>query len=430
VTRTTSPFDALARAITIDDLEQASGILEAHPDLRRRLDEPLPQASFGSTALLVAVQQENREMIDLLVRSGADINARSHWWAGGFGVLDNDNGLETYLIERGARVDSCAAARHGMLDRLIDLIERDPQAVNARGGDGQTPLHVAKTVTIAQYLLDHGADIDALDVDHESTPAQYLLRNRPDVARYLVSRGCRTDLLMAAALGDLDMARRLVAADPARIRMTVSDAFFPKRDPRAGGTIYIWVLGLNKTAAMVAREFGHDEVVQWLLDRSPDDWKLAHACELGDESLLRRLLAAQPDLARTLPDDGRRRLVAAAQDKNIKALRLMLAAGWPVDARGQHGATALHWAAFHGNLEMTTEILRHRPTLELKDDDFGGTPLGWGIYGSVHGWHPDKGDYGGVVSALLDAGAKAPALTDDLVASEAVRTVLRKLPPR
>jgi len=41
-------------------------------------------------------------------------------------------------------------------------------------------------------------------VDHESTPAQYMLRvqqkrrnprNRQEVARYLVSRGCRTDIL-------------------------------------------------------------------------------------------------------------------------------------------------------------------------------------------------------------------------------------------
>ena len=93
----------------------------------------------------------------------------------------------------------------------------------------------ARTVAIAQYLIDHGADVDALDVDHESTPAQYLLRDRPDVARYLVSRGCRTDLLMAAALGDIEMAGRLVAADPTRIRMTVSNEFFPNRDPRAGG---------------------------------------------------------------------------------------------------------------------------------------------------------------------------------------------------
>ena len=30
----------------------------------------------------------------------------------------------------------------------------------------------------------------------------------------------------------------------------------------------------------------------------------------------------------------------------------MLGAGWPVNARGKHGATALHFAAWHGNLEM------------------------------------------------------------------------------
>ncbi len=72
--------------------------------------------------------------------------------------------------------------------------------VHARGGDGQTPLHFASTVEIAEFLLAHGADMDALDVDHESTPAQYMLRvehvrhyprDRQDVARYLVSRGCR-----------------------------------------------------------------------------------------------------------------------------------------------------------------------------------------------------------------------------------------------
>lgn len=42
---------------------------------------------------------------DLLLQAGASINARSHWWAGGFGVLDNDHGLAPFLIERGATVD-------------------------------------------------------------------------------------------------------------------------------------------------------------------------------------------------------------------------------------------------------------------------------------------------------------------------------------
>src|SRR5262249_14611430 len=148
------------------------------------------------------------DMVDVLLRAGANINARSHWWAGSFGVLDDDHGLAPFLIERGAKVDVHAAARLGMQDRLQELISAQPALVHARGGDGQTPVHFAATVQVAEYLLDQGAEVDALDVDHESTAAQYMVRDRQEVARRLVARGCRTDLLMAAALGDLELVRK------------------------------------------------------------------------------------------------------------------------------------------------------------------------------------------------------------------------------
>ena len=114
--------------------------------------------------------------------------------------------LRLYAIERGAVVDVHAAARLGLVERLRQLISSTPALVHEPGGDGQTPLHFASTVEIAEYLLDHGAEIDALDVDHESTAAQYMVRDRQDVARYLIQRGCRTDILMAAALGDIELA--------------------------------------------------------------------------------------------------------------------------------------------------------------------------------------------------------------------------------
>src|SRR5262249_48940442 len=151
---------------------------------------------------------------------GADINARSSFWAGSFGVLDLcPPEWAPYLIGRGARLDINAAARLGMLDRVREMIAADPSLVHARGGDGQTPLHVASTVAVAEFLLDHGADIDAHDVDHESTPAQYLVSAHPEVVRLLVARGCRTDLLMAAAIGDAVLATRLLDADPDSIRI-------------------------------------------------------------------------------------------------------------------------------------------------------------------------------------------------------------------
>src|SRR5262249_16818773 len=241
---------------------------------------------------------------------------------------------------------------------------------------------------------------------------------------YLVARGCRIDILMAAALGDLALVRRHLEADPASIRMCVSEEYFPKRDPRSAGSIYIWIFGPRRTAHLIARDFGHDEVFQLLMERSPEDLKLAQACELGDEDAFRTLMATQPSLTKTLSDDDRRRLPDAAQNNNTNAVRLMLAAGWPVDTLGEYCMTALQWAAWHGNAEMVREILRYHPQLELKDNEHGITALGGALHGSENSWHRETGDYEATVEALLDAGAKAPKVTEDLEASEPVRDVL------
>ena len=86
----------------------------------------------------------------------------------------------------------------------------------------------------------------------------------------------------------------------------------------------------------------------------------------------------------------------------------MLEAGWPVDQVGQHGATALHWAGWHGNVEMIRELLRHHPPLEATDRDFGGTPLSWTMYASRHGWSSSRGDYPASADLLRSAGARPP----------------------
>jgi ankyrin repeat protein len=421
------PLETLSALVRANDTAGVGELLARHAELEARLDEPLPGYGFGGTALLAAVHHGNREMIDLLLRAGAGINARSHWWAGSFGVLDGDRGLAPFLIERGATVDVHAASRLGMVDRLRELIAAAPALVHARGGDGQTPLHFASSIDVARFLLDRGGEIDARDVDHESTPAQWMVRDRQTIVRYLVSRGCRTDILMAAALGDLALVRHHLDADPESIRCSVSKKYFPMRDPRSGGSIYIWTLGHNKTPHVIAREFGHEDAYQLLMDQSPDELKLALACELGDESMVRALLARRPDLVRTLSEGERRRLADAAQENNIAAVRLMLAAGWPPDVRGQHGGTPLHWAAWHGNAEMVRAILRYQPPLEAgADDGYDGPPLGWAMHGSENGWHKDTGDYAGTVEALLRAGAKAPELEESLHGSPAARVALRR----
>jgi ankyrin repeat protein len=429
-----TPAEALKVAVCDSDAPRVRELLERYPELRAAIDDPLPNYGFGQQALFAAVQRSDRATIELLLGAGANIRKRTEWWAGGFGVLDDcDPSLVDFLTARGAVIDAHSAARLGMMPKLTELVAADPSVVHAKGGDGQTPLHFASTVEIARFLLEHGADINARDVDHESTPAQYMLRvqqkrhypqDRQDVARYLVSRGCRTDILMAAALGDTNLVRRHLDSDPNCIRMSVSEQWFPKEDPRAGGTIYIWTLGADRTAHTVARDFGHEEVFQLLMEHTPEDLKLALACELGDEAAFHEFLAQRSEPATGLSEIDLVKLPNAAQSNNNNAVRLMLQAGWPVDARGEMGATALHWAGFNGNAEMAREILRFHPALELKSREYAGTALAWAVFGSGNSWRRDTGDFVATIQALLDAGATVPPHAEELEPSDAVLEVL------
>jgi len=275
-------------------------------------------------------------------------------------------------------------------------------------------------------LLDAGADVDAVDVDHESTAAQWAIRERQDVARFLVSRGAKTDILMAAALGDVDRVRRHLDNAPASMRTSVSERYFPKQNSRAGGTIYIWTLGGNKTAHQIAREFGHEDVFALLISRTRAPFALAVLLELGQERDAKALLAKNAGIIDTLGDEELARLPIAAQASNANAVRLFLDAGWPMDATMPKRVTALHWAGFHGDVEMAKLLVARGAATEARDGEHGGTPLGWAFYGSLHGWRRPTADYAGVVDVLLDGGALIPAKLDEIKASEPILELLRR----
>ena len=418
--------EALEAAVRSNAAANVRAVLERFPELKTHLDAALPGEGFGGTPLLAAVGRNNREIVELLLDAGADINQRSHWWAGSFGVLDHDGPLVDLLVARGATIDAHAAARHGWIDKLEALLDADPALVHARGGDGQTPLHFAKTREIAALLLARGADIDARDVDHESTPVQWMIKDRQDVARFLVERGATTDILLASALGDRALVERHIEGNPASVRTVVSEEYFPKRDPRSGGTICNWTLGTGKGPHAIARDFGHREIFELLMTCSPSPLQLSVAAEVGDETRARAVLTHDPTAAERLTLADHRKLPDAAREQQADAVRLMLSLGWPIDTRGQHGGTALHWACWNGMPDLVRDLLAHQPSLEICDFDFKVTPLDWAIYASVHGWPCSPGNYPAVVEALLDAGANPPASLAGLEMSDDVREVLRR----
>jgi len=99
------------------------------------------------------------------------------------GRMSHEMYVAERLIEAGATPDACAAAHLDRADLLEAMLKRDPRRVHERGGDGQMPLHFARSRRVVDLLLDAGADIDARDVDHRSTAAEWMLGDADDPVR-------------------------------------------------------------------------------------------------------------------------------------------------------------------------------------------------------------------------------------------------------
>src|SRR5262249_20361453 len=153
-----------------------------------------------------------------------------------------------------------------------------------------------------------------------------------------VRRGCKTDVLLAAAVGDLEAVRRHLAADPDCIRIRVTDEHFPMSSPRAGGTIYKWTLGADTGPFQAAAKFSQADVLKLLMERSPPEMRLLATCRVHDRAAMEALLASDPSVVHRLSASDRSEIAHAARDNDAAAVRLLLGAGLPADARGQHHA--------------------------------------------------------------------------------------------
>jgi ankyrin repeat protein len=70
-----------------------------------------------------------------------------------------------------------------------------------------------------------------------------------------------------------------------------------------------------------------------------------------------------------------------------------------------HGQTGLHGAAAGGHVDTVRLLLQRRAPLDTRDDSFGGTPIGWALYGWSMNDTPDpRADYYEVVRLLVAAG--------------------------
>lgn len=359
------PRTEYIEAVNKGDAAHVKSLLAANEVLLEFIDEPW--FAFDAPAIVFAAASGNRELIQVLLDAGASIDAKSSWWAGGTSALQHATGsmlsynreLAEYLIEQGTTIDAHSAAGLDMYDTLAALIRENPDVVNALGCDGMSPLHFAATPRIAELLLKHGADINLRDRDHYGTAAQWTMRRRPEVCRYLLEQGAEADVVLYCAMGDVARAKAEFEKNPERLNLRIN-VKSPKgyviptlkppeqTDEVPGGHVYAYQVGPTMPLLEIALQAKQPAIVDLLID-------------LGYEINLRDWYV--------LVGQGPKWF-----DAFVKGL---LAKGWDINARQKHRRgmwTPLHWVAQRGLTNGVACLLANGADPNITDDK-GQTPL-------------------------------------------------------
>jgi len=210
-------------------------------------------ASEGTTALYVAVREDNQEMAKLLVEAGADINLFTRRLSNSplnLAIIYNraeildfflDSNLEAYEFDEGIIDDAGMgdlevlkvliahdlefddayryaldkAIRFGYLDEVKFLVERGfeaPNAVHGAAANGH--------LDVLNFLIKNGYDLNAVD-DEGNTPLHIVGHPRLEVAQFLIQNGAdinaenlegQTPLDIAIAQNHSELADLLKAA--------------------------------------------------------------------------------------------------------------------------------------------------------------------------------------------------------------------------
>ncbi|MDI6448708.1 ankyrin repeat domain-containing protein [Anaerobaca lacustris] len=401
------------------------------------------QDRSGFTPLHTALRSRTSDVARLLIGRGAQVHTQSHDGETPLHTASElgDTEIVRLLVRRGAEVDAATqtgdtpllrAARQGHHDIAQHLIAEgadvDAWGITlVPGGEKfQNPLHAAIECDhrhLVQLLLDSGADVDAKDRLGRSPAVRAMQKNQKRVVAALAAAGADLTIHLAAYLGDMAAAKRLMKAgadvnlrdDLQRIplhyaagqgRKEVAELLIAngaevnatdndKRTPLHYAIEHVEVAkvladhgaGLNtedrlgETPLRKAVFHGDKEVVDLLIARGAAI-DLHLAAYIGRRDKVKELLASGVDIdvrreqvdpsmlaelwavyrkAPPRPSEARADtpLHRAVQGGHTDVVEFLVGAGADLTAQGNTGQTALHDAAYLGFAQVAEVLISH-----------------------------------------------------------------------
>ncbi|KAJ5094789.1 hypothetical protein N7456_010650 [Penicillium angulare] len=322
VTREPSPLYYAARFGFAETLKY---LIE---DKRHAVDKTGP---YGKTALLVACERGDDNLVKLLLECGANP-----------ATPDDEN-----------RSPIWCAAQNGH-SKVVRLLIDYGSNITARNSRGWTPLNIASdrghfdTVTI---LLESGADFSVRQDDRMSPLYCASLNNHFRVAKLLIDKGADheaqhtngwTPLNIAASKGYIDLVELLIQ-NGADINLGNIDKRSPIHSALLNGHLEVTKMLLQNGAAIEVRDFqqftplglaamkSHREIVEILLKKG-----------------------ANPNVQ---GPDKRTPLYYAADHGNLDMVKLLVEAGADISIRQREGMAPIYGASFQNHRDVVEYLI-------------------------------------------------------------------------
>jgi cytohesin len=374
-------------ATQIGDLTKVKTLLERGADINA-------QDGSGRTALHYAAQGGFKEIVEVLLAKGANVNVGAfgseNKTAADFAMENNHSEIVELLFSKGADI----SALHVALQRkdrakAKDLIENGAD-VKKRSPWGMTALHLAAGLgftDVAELLIAKGADVNA-KLNWAWTPLHSAAgEGHKDVVELLVAKGAdvnikdpqdRTPLDVAVAKAHRAVVEILAAKSPQVATLQVAVAM---GDLAKVKTLLEQGVNVNakdssrKTALQVAARGGFKEIVEVLLAKGAEgkavdgsyEWTAAEYALEGNNPEIVELLIAK-GVADVTP------LHLAVQRRDLAQARDLLEKGADVNQRTQYGTVPLHLAARAGLTDIAALLVDKGANVNVRDN-WSWTPL-------------------------------------------------------
>lgn len=173
-----STGDSWRMAATDGDVATMERCVKALRDKNVDISDPIyGLATVHETALHVAAEHGQKEIIEFLIKCGADVNTLTGWgctplhiavWQRKTLIAKTlvDNGANVTILDDDGESILYFAALRGDLDCVTFLIENGAD-VNCGNKAGRTPLHTAAKHDhdhVVKFLIERGAKVDANDI--------------------------------------------------------------------------------------------------------------------------------------------------------------------------------------------------------------------------------------------------------------------------